>query len=103
MDVCRQSITFDSVSDMAACLRAIREDDSVAVVRVKNRLSPAYDATTSCGYRDVNLNLCIDTPATRRLGVQTHICELQLCLKDFALIKVRACGLGVHQVAQQRV
>ena len=93
MDVCRQSIVFDSVSDITDCLRAIREDDSVVVVRVKNRLNPGFDATDSGGYRDVNLNLCIDVPATRRLAVHAHVCELQLILKDFALLKVRCAGL----------
>ena len=40
-------------------------------------------------YRDVRLNLRLETAATRRLGLDTHVCEVQLVLLDFALIKAR--------------
>ena len=47
---------------------------------MKNRLDEGYDAGATAGYRDVVLNLVIDTPETRRLGLETHVCEVQLAL-----------------------
>ena len=32
------------------------------------------------------LNLLFDSEMTRRLGVETHVCELQLVLRSFAAI-----------------
>ena len=59
MDICRQSIVFDSAADMAACLRAVAGDREAALLRVKNRLARGYDARVSAGYRDVALNLVL--------------------------------------------
>jgi hypothetical protein len=39
--------------------------------------------------RNVILNLRIGTPETSRLGLDKHICELQLTLRDFAELLVR--------------
>jgi hypothetical protein len=50
-DVCRQSIIFDGPAGVAACLRAVAADPEAVVLRVKNRLDPAYDARSSAGYR----------------------------------------------------
>jgi hypothetical protein len=50
-DVCRQSVVFNDLAGVAACLRTITADPEVAVLRVKNRLDPAYDTRTSGGYR----------------------------------------------------
>ena len=44
MDLCRQSIVFEDVAGVAACLVALRADPDARVLRVKNRLDPAYDA-----------------------------------------------------------
>ena len=49
----------------------------MAILRVKNRLSHAYDSRRSAGYRDVALNLRLDTPETRRLGLAHHVCEVR--------------------------
>ncbi len=57
VDLCRQSIVFESPGGVAACLAAIAADPTVALCRVKNRLDPKYDAAKSAGYRDVGLNL----------------------------------------------
>ena len=50
-DVCRQSLVFKDLAGVASCLRSIAQDPEVAVLRVKNRLDPSYDARTSAGYR----------------------------------------------------
>ena len=39
--------------------------------------------------RNVVINLRIDTEETRRLGVDAHVCELQLILRPFAELLVR--------------
>ena len=36
------------------------------------------------------LNLRIDTEETRMLGVENHVCEVQLVLKSFAYMEVRS-------------
>ena len=88
MDVCRQSIVFNSIEDIVCCLRNIVEDQEVIAIRAKNRLLPGYAAAASAGYRDVSLNLSLSTAETRNLGVDCHVCEVQLILRSFAELKV---------------
>mmetsp|Transcript_34638 Transcript_34638/g.50728 ORF Transcript_34638/g.50728 Transcript_34638/m.50728 type:complete len:100 (-) Transcript_34638:283-582(-) len=72
------------VRDIASCLQNISNDPHVQILRIKNRLSPDYDAAQlSGGYRDVALNLILITPETQRLGLNGHVCEVQLILKPF--------------------
>ncbi len=87
VDVCRQSIVFREGRDLVSCLRAIADDSDVSIVRVKNRLDPGYNSAG--GYRDVCLNLRIKTEQTAVMGVDLHVCEVQLMLLAFAEIKVR--------------
>ena len=89
VDVCRQCIVFQDGLDLVRCLRAIGDDSEVVIVRVKNRLDPRYDTRASAGYRDVLVNLRMQTPATAALGMAGHVCEVQLLLLPFAEIKVR--------------
>eukprot|EP00961_Rhodomonas_salina_P122683 1652474-Rhodomonas_salina.1 len=42
---------------LAACLRAVRADPHVKLVRIKNRLDRLYDAALSAGYRDIPMNI----------------------------------------------
>ena len=88
MDLCRQSLVFDDVAGVAACLAAVRADPEARVLRVKNRLDPGYDAGLSAGYRDVAVNVRVETAASAALGVDGHVCELQLLLQPFAEVKV---------------
>jgi hypothetical protein len=87
VDVCRQAIVFEELAGITECLRVIAGDSDVAILRVKNRLDPAYDAATSGGYRDVNLNLRFASAAAARLGVEMHVCEVQLMLRVIAELK----------------
>ena len=98
LDLCRQSIVFDSAADLALCLAAIRADSDVLVVRVKNRMDPhplthsdrsCCDSQPVAGYRDVAINLRIRSQAAVRLGLDGHVCELQLLLRAFAELKVQ--------------
>jgi hypothetical protein len=86
-DIVRQCIAFDAVNDICRAIQAIDTDPEIRVVRIKNRMSPLYDARLSCGYRDVLLNVCIDSPLTRKLGLFKHVCELQLILRSFVHYK----------------
>ena len=87
VDVCRQSIVFDDLQGVSACLSKIAADTDVELLRVKNRLDLDYNATLSGGYRDVNINLRFTTTAAALLGVETHVCELQLILRHIAELK----------------
>mmetsp|Transcript_917 Transcript_917/g.2188 ORF Transcript_917/g.2188 Transcript_917/m.2188 type:complete len:218 (+) Transcript_917:559-1212(+) len=90
-DICRESISFGSLPALIACLHDIREDPQLRVLSVKNRMLLDEDAEgASWGYRDVNLKLCISTPLTAELGLNWHVCELQLLLHDFARLKSEA-------------
>jgi hypothetical protein len=64
-------------------------DPDVHILRFVNKLRPDYPADAG-GFRSVLLNLRLNLPATRQLGLEWHVCELQLILIDFERIKVRA-------------
>jgi len=87
LDVCRQSIVFDTIADIAKCLEAILSDPEIQVVRLRNRQDPSYDSMQSAGYRDVSLNIRISTPESAGLGLDTHVCEVLLLVRDFAELK----------------
>ena len=89
LDCCRQSLYFDRVDRLLKCLQAIHQDHAVQVLRVHNKLRPTYNAATTAGYRDVLVNLLLTTEGTKRLGVENHVCEVQLVLIDFAKTKVK--------------
>ena len=102
-DVCRQAIIFDSVADITCCLKEIRKDRSVSIVRIKNRLDPQFDATPTAGYRDVNINIRIlqrGSNASKKCEEKTQeqplatfmISEVQLILREFAMVLL-ACIL----------
>jgi hypothetical protein len=73
---------------MTACLQTIARDPDTEVLRIKNRLSQDFDSAQSAGYRDVSLSLCILTEETLSLGIDLHVCELQLLLRTFHTLKV---------------
>ncbi len=89
MDICRQSIIFTNVADLLVCLRAVAADSSVILERIKNRMRPGSSAEETAGYRDVGLNLRVVTAEAALLGVDGHVCEVQLLLLPFAKIKVQ--------------
>jgi hypothetical protein len=94
IDICRQSIYFDSIADICSCLLAMSQDPDIALVRIKNRFNPALQSVESAGYRNLAVNLRVDTPEARALGIETHICEVQLLLISMAAIKVMCPGFA---------
>ena len=51
LDCCRQTIVFDSVVDLLACVEAVREDPEMEVVQFKNRLDDRIDSRRFGGFR----------------------------------------------------
>jgi hypothetical protein len=88
VDICRQSIVFESVDGIIKCLALITQDKDVEILRIKNKLDPAYNSAQSAGYRDVALNIRVATPEAKALGANAHVCELQLVLRQYAELKV---------------
>ena len=88
MDICRQSIIFETLETLTSCLRTISEDPTAKILRIKNRLDLSFDSAQSAGYRDVALNLRLESELTCKLGIAGHVCEVQLLLKQFAELKV---------------
>jgi hypothetical protein len=95
VDVCRQSIVFQTVDNITVCLESIARDPDIRVLRVKNRLDPGFDARLSAGYRDLALNLQIVSAQTKALGIDSHVCELQLMLQSVAELKVCHCPTSI--------
>ena len=88
LDVCRESVVFKSLRDLSTCLAAMAADSDVALLRVKNRFDPAYDSASSGGYRDVQVCLSFTSAAAAvRLGLDRHVCEVQLLLRATAELK----------------
>jgi hypothetical protein len=53
-------IVFESLEDVVRCLEAVATDADAAVVRVKNRYGPDYDAAETAGYRSAtSLLFCL--------------------------------------------
>ena len=88
-DIVRQCIVFEAVDDLCRAIEVLNDDEEVEVVRIKNRLATNYDSQQSFSYRDVLVNLRINSPLTRELGVFKHVCELQLVLKAYMLQKTQ--------------
>ena len=78
-------------ADMGTCLRTILDDGRVSVVEVKNRLAADYDDAASCGYRDIQLKVTVNSGCFDReesgLGLHEHVCEVQLHLKPVYALK----------------
>ena len=101
LDICRDGMVFDDLADLCTTLRSIHRDPDIKVVRIKNRLDDEYEASVSAGYRDVMLNLCIQTPETCGLNVQHHIAELQLIPGDVYKRRTRS-GSGHKNYVEWR-
>ncbi|KAL3944300.1 MAG: hypothetical protein SGBAC_001645 [Bacillariaceae sp.] len=85
-DIVRGSVTFDRAEELLQFLDLICLDDSIEIVKSKNRFrNPALS-----GYRDWNLQLQI----TADDGFTKHICELQL---HHTAIEEADMKLGSHK------
>ena len=87
VDLVRASVVYDDVAALATAIRTIRADPELVVVGRKNSLSLAHDSRTSAGYRNVALSILVIDPFTTSHGLETHVCELQLGLKDIEALR----------------
>ncbi len=116
-----QTIVFSRASDLADCLARATSDPDLQVLRVKNRLSRAFDSRGTAGYRDVAINFRFtrQSPAGAAAAVAGktagalgrgggggggeegcgHVCELLLLLLPFAEVK---CESGHARYVQYR-
>jgi hypothetical protein len=95
LDVCRQAIVYESVAALTTGLWAIAADDDVVLVRVKNRMRDGCPADETAGYRDVVINVRVVNESARKLGVETHVAEIQLVLRAINNIKVIYLSINV--------
>jgi hypothetical protein len=93
-DLCRSSLVFDTVPQMAACLRAIGNDDELVVVpsdNCKMRLRKDFNAAElTGGYRDVQLTVLLKTNKTREKKTDRHLAEVHLHLAKILELKTAA-------------
>eukprot|EP00961_Rhodomonas_salina_P075093 1008310-Rhodomonas_salina.1 len=87
LDVCRFALVVDHSWELAELLEMICKDEDVEVLGFKNRLRKDYNSQQSAGFRDVHLSLAIVTAEADRLGVSTHIWELQLMLTPICKVR----------------
>jgi hypothetical protein len=87
VDITRFSLFFDSFADLTQALGVIVTDFDIKVERLKSRMRLDFDSKQTAGYRDVMLNMRVCTKETAMLGIDAHICELQLVLKSFGELK----------------
>mmetsp|Transcript_34016 Transcript_34016/g.79456 ORF Transcript_34016/g.79456 Transcript_34016/m.79456 type:complete len:1594 (-) Transcript_34016:73-4854(-) len=87
LDISRNCLVFQNMSDLTNCLGLIITDDNVRVERLKNRMSPDFDTSETGGYRDVCINLKVVNKVAQSLGAELAICEVQLLLESFAHLK----------------
>jgi len=69
-DIVRGSILFSSAECLLTCIRLMKEDESIHIVKSKNR----FAKPTLTGYRDWNMHIRIQEPEEEF----EHVCELQL-------------------------
>jgi len=84
LDVCRETIVFDKVEDLVSCVQRILLDADVRLARFRNRLDDACDAKGSAGFRNVGILVTVCAGEAEALGLEHHICEVQLVMLSFA-------------------
>eukprot|EP00292_Cryptomonas_paramecium_P004965 CAMPEP_0113691314 /NCGR_PEP_ID=MMETSP0038_2-20120614/18355_1 /TAXON_ID=2898 /ORGANISM="Cryptomonas paramecium" /LENGTH=510 /DNA_ID=CAMNT_0000612891 /DNA_START=942 /DNA_END=2471 /DNA_ORIENTATION=+ /assembly_acc=CAM_ASM_000170 len=82
-DVCRQRIVFDSMADLCVCVDLILQDEKVSVEGFLDRMRPRPDGPPLY-HRCLFLFVRVVTLDTFRLGLENHVCEVQLMLRPLA-------------------
>ena len=88
LDVCRGGVVLEDDGLIPIMVQRLRLHPEIKIVRIKNRLDPQWDDKLSAGYRNVMLNVCINSPETRRLNVDHHVAEIQLVPRDVYALRV---------------
>jgi hypothetical protein len=85
LDICREKIVFERVSDLASCLEQLVYDPTITVMRIKSNMGASANKNSAMkGFKQVVVNIKIDNEQTRRLCVHHHVCEILLQVKDMA-------------------
>mmetsp|Transcript_18071 Transcript_18071/g.28024 ORF Transcript_18071/g.28024 Transcript_18071/m.28024 type:complete len:124 (+) Transcript_18071:93-464(+) len=90
LDLTRETIVFHNVDGLISCLKAIRSDTEVRLIRIKNRMDPGYSSSYSGGFRNICINFCLSSSSATRLGLDLHVCELQMLFEEFEQRKSEA-------------
>ena len=88
VDLVRNLIVCDSAEQIVAVVAKIVSTPNVAIVRVKNRLSPTFDVSQTGGWRNIAFNMLIVDNYTRAESLDTHIVELQIELRSFHTLRL---------------
>jgi hypothetical protein len=90
-DLCRSSLVFTRMTQIAKCLRAIAADDELEVVpshEDKMRLRESFNAIErSGGYRDVQLTVRLNAATAQARKVDRHLAEVQLHFEPIIALK----------------
>lgn len=95
-DLVRTSIICDTVLKLNQCLELLSKDPELIILRVsddlrvindKMRLRVDYDGKKSCGYRDIQLSVKLRTAEAKNLGLDDHVSEVQLHLREVFDVK----------------
>ena len=92
-DLARMTIKCPTLRAALAALRFLAKHTGFVIVLIKNRLTFAFDASATGGYRDLLLNLKSKT------GDSDHIVEVQITLTPLLAIKAGG-GHAAYQVAR---
>uniref|UniRef100_A0A7S0Y0X2 Uncharacterized protein n=1 Tax=Hemiselmis andersenii TaxID=464988 RepID=A0A7S0Y0X2_HEMAN len=97
LDVCRETLYFDTVADLCACLTTIAQDPLLEVVQVKSTMDDQVgeDGSASgkkgrfaAGMRFVRINVrLVGVTEARDMCVDAHVCELLLILGDIGRVQ----------------
>eukprot|EP00929_Paragymnodinium_shiwhaense_P007721 TRINITY_DN111633_c0_g1_i1.p1 TRINITY_DN111633_c0_g1~~TRINITY_DN111633_c0_g1_i1.p1 ORF type:complete len:636 (+),score=79.48 TRINITY_DN111633_c0_g1_i1:153-2060(+) len=93
VDLVRSSIVCETPEHLLTVLRDILADNSVRILRIKNRFDPRFDSRLSGGYRNLSLNVIIFDSDSLSACAERHICEVQLALREINALKTA----GGHQ------
>lgn len=90
IDLVRTGVVCRDFNVLRRFLELLLADPEIILVKGsmdKNRFAMGYDSIKSGGYRDLQLTAKLVSAEARELGLDTHLCELQLHVEDFQRLK----------------
>jgi len=88
LDMCRETLYFDSVGDIESVLSDLWTDETINIVMIKSTMDPAFDPDQPAGFRAAGMPFVsvyfslAGKQTAMDLGVEKHVCELLLVLTD---------------------
>eukprot|EP00039_Didymoeca_costata_P023291 m.6590 g.6590 ORF g.6590 m.6590 type:complete len:917 (+) comp3556_c0_seq1:120-2870(+) len=101
LDICRETVVMDNFGDIIKAMRVLEDwlsKGKLRIVRAKNRLMTAYDASVASGYRDMLFNLMFPTEHEGTVQWE-HITELQITLRGLYDIKTSG-GHAIYRIGR---